>query len=95
MCFSSQLHFTSHHCGEVEAGISSGLSCNILSKKEGNEYRHVHLLAQPSSLIQFRRQLGLGVSYSGLDLLTSISFIKTIPQPNVDNSSLNKSPRRF
>lgn len=92
MCFSSQLHFTNHHCGEVEAGISSGLSRNIQSKKERNEYIHVQLLAQPSSLIQFRRQLGFGFSYSRLDLLTSISFIKTIPQCNVDNSSWNKSP---
>lgn len=71
--------------------------CHVTSsrKKERNEYIHVHLLAQPSSLLQFRRQLGLGVSYSGLDLLTSISFIKTIPQPNVDNPSWNESPQEI
>lgn len=71
--------------------------CHVTSsrKKERNEYIHVHLLAQPSSLLQFRRQLGLGVSYSGLDLLTSISFIKTIPKPNVDNPSLNESPQEI
>lgn len=95
MCCSSQLHFTNHPCGEAGAGISGGLSCNIQSKKERNECIHVHLLAQPSSLLQFRRQLGLGVSYSGLDLLTSISFIKTIPKPNVDNPSLNESPQEI